>query len=103
MLTPGGLYLANCGDARTLDLVRADAAAVAEVFANVMLIADPAMLKGRRTGNVVVAGSDDDLGPSSALVRTLLSDPLPARTIAGSEARAFGRGKYLRDPEQSVR
>ncbi|WP_431818414.1 spermidine synthase [Gordonia jacobaea] len=103
VLTPGGLYLANCGDARTLDLVRADAAAVAEVFANVMLIADPAMLKGRRTGNVVVVGSDDDLGPSSTLVRTLLSDPLPARTIAGSEARAFGRGKQLRDPEQGVR
>ncbi|GAB33465.1 spermidine synthase [Gordonia otitidis] len=99
VLTPGGLYLANCGDASTLELVRADAAAVAEVFAHVMLIADPSMLKGRRTGNVVVVGSDDDLGPSAALVRTLLSDPLPARTIAGSEARRFGRGRYLHDPE----
>ncbi|GAC51257.1 spermidine synthase [Gordonia aichiensis] len=102
VLTPGGLYLANCGDARTLDLVRADAAAVADVFANVMLIADPAMLKGRRTGNVVVVGSDDELGPSTGLVRTLLSDPLPARTMSGVEARRFGRGHSLRDPEPFV-
>ncbi|MGV9826129.1 spermidine synthase [Gordonia sp. NPDC003429] len=99
VLAPGGLYLANCGDGRNLELVRADAAAVAEVFANVLLVADPAMLKGRRTGNVVVVGSDAPLEPSAALVRTLLSDPLPARTISGAAARQFGRGRARRDPQ----
>ncbi|MGC5246644.1 spermidine synthase [Gordonia sp. DT219] len=98
VLVPGGLYLANCGDGRDLGLVRTDADAVAQVFAHVLLIADPAMLKGRRTGNVVIVGSDRRLEPSAALVRRLLSDPLPARTIAGDEARAFGRGRARHDP-----
>ncbi|MFT4043457.1 MAG: fused MFS/spermidine synthase [Gordonia sp. (in: high G+C Gram-positive bacteria)] len=101
VLAPGGLYLANCGDSPDLALVRADAAAVAEVFAHVLLIGDPAMLKGRRTGNVVVVGSDTDVGPSSALVRTLLSDPLPARTITGDEARRFGRNHARHDPDMA--
>ncbi|MEP9391219.1 fused MFS/spermidine synthase [Gordonia sp. VNQ95] len=92
VLTPDGLYLANCGDGRDLTLVRADVAAVAEVFGHVMLVGDPAMLKGRRTGNVVVVGSRTPVEPSAALVRRLLSDPLPARVIAGEQARAFGRG-----------
>ncbi|MFT4128261.1 MAG: fused MFS/spermidine synthase [Gordonia sp. (in: high G+C Gram-positive bacteria)] len=92
VLVPGGRYLANCGDGRDLALVRADVAAIGEVFAEVAVIADPSMLKGRRTGNVVIAGSDDSLEPSSALVRRLLSDPLPARILSGDAARAFGRG-----------
>lgn len=97
LLVPGGLYLANCGDSRDLALVRADVAAVAEVFGNVMLIADPAMLKGRRTGNVVIVGSDRPLDPSASLVRRLLSDPLPAHVIAGDEAITFGRKQFRTD------
>ncbi|WLP90313.1 fused MFS/spermidine synthase [Gordonia sp. NB41Y] len=98
VLAPGGLYLANCGDSRDLGNVRADVAATAEVFAHVLLVADPAMFKGRRTGNVVIVGSDAPLDPSAALVRRLLSDPLPAHTVAGDDARAFGRGQARHDP-----
>ncbi|RPA63391.1 spermidine synthase [Gordonia oryzae] len=98
VLTPTGLYLANCGDTRDLGRVRADAAALAEVFDHIALIADPAMFKGRRTGNVVIAGSDGPLDPSPTLVRRLLSDPLPARVIAGDEASAFGSGQARHDP-----
>lgn len=97
VLAPGGIYLANCGDSRDLSRARADAAAAAEVFEHVLLVADPAMFKGRRTGNVVVAGSDEPLDPSPQLVRTLLSDPLPAKAVSGREAREFGRGRVVRD------
>ncbi|MDL9937320.1 fused MFS/spermidine synthase [Gordonia sp. ABSL1-1] len=90
VLAPGGLYLANCGDGRNLALARAEAATIASVFDNVMLIADPAMLKGRRVGNVVLVGSDGPLEASPALVRRLLSDPLPAHVVAGRAARDFG-------------
>ncbi|ACY22309.1 Spermidine synthase-like protein [Gordonia bronchialis DSM 43247] len=92
VLVPGGLYLANCGDGRRLEEARTELATIASVFQNVMVIADPPMLKGRRTGNVVLAGSDGPLTASAALVRRLLSDPLPARVVDGPEARAFGSG-----------
>lgn len=102
VLVPGGLYLANCGDGRDLRLVRADVAAVAEVFGHVMLVADAAMLKGRRTGNVVVVGSASPIEPSAALVRRLLSDPLPAQVISGDDAIAFGRDARHDPPDVQI-
>ncbi|GAA1482805.1 spermidine synthase [Gordonia sinesedis] len=99
VLAPGGLYLANCGDSRDLGRARADAAATAEVFEHLLLVADPAMLKGRRTGNVVVVGSDSPLDPSPQLIRTLLSDPLPAHVVSGAAARDFGRNRARHDAE----
>lgn len=102
-LVPGGLYLANCGDGRDLAGARAEAATVASVFENLMLIADAAMFKGRRTGNIVIVGSDAPLEPSSHLVRTLLSDPLPAQVLAGAKARDFARGPELTDSDSAAR
>ncbi len=55
------------------------------------------MFKGRRTGNIVIAGSDTPLDPSATLVRTLLSDPLPAQILSGDRAREFARGEALTD------
>ncbi|TSD98500.1 spermidine synthase [Gordonia rubripertincta] len=105
VLVPGGLYLANCGDSRDLAGARAEAATVASVFEHLMLIADAAMFKGRRTGNIVIVGSDAPLDASATLVRTLLSDPLPAQILSGAKARDFARGPGLTDadvaPERS--
>ena len=56
-LAPGGLYILNCGDDRALNSARAEAAALLEVFEYVSIVADSAMLKGRRRGNVILAGS----------------------------------------------
>ena len=47
-LAPGGLYILNCGDGPSLDGARAEVAALFEVFEQVCLVADAAMLKGRR-------------------------------------------------------
>ncbi|MFW0791769.1 spermidine synthase [Gordonia sp. CPCC 205333] len=97
VLTPGGLYLANCGDSRDLTLARAEVSTIAEVFGHLALVADAGMLKGRRTGNIVIAASDTPIEPSSELVRTLLADPLPAQIVAGRRAREFGRGNVRHD------
>ncbi|GAB46075.1 hypothetical protein GOTRE_145_00850 [Gordonia terrae NBRC 100016] len=97
VLTPGGLYLANCGDSRDLAGARAEAATVGAAFDHLALIADAAMFKGRRTGNIVIAGSDAPLEPSATLIRTLLSDPLPAQILSGDRAREFARGEALTD------
>ncbi|MBD0860003.1 fused MFS/spermidine synthase [Gordonia sp. zg691] len=97
VLEPGGLYLANCGDSRDLAGARAEAATIGSVFSHLMLIADAAMFKGRRTGNIVIAASDAPLDASATLVRTLLSDPLPAQVLSGGQARDFARGPALSD------
>lgn len=98
VLAPGGLYLANCGDRRDLTSVRSEVATVAEVFANVELISDPSMFKGRRSGNIVVVASDGPLPRSPELQRILRSDPEPSRLLTGGEATAFARhSPVLRD------
>lgn len=56
-LAPGGLYILNCGDGPSLDGARAEVAALFEVFEQVCLVADAAMFKGRRRGNIIIAAS----------------------------------------------
>ncbi|GGG77301.1 spermidine synthase [Corynebacterium pelargi] len=81
-LAPGGLYLANCGDHRDLHLAKSELRSMQEVFAHTACIADPAMLKGRRYGNIVLIGSDRPLPQDTALQqiqRNLLAGAVPAQ------------------------
>jgi spermidine synthase len=97
VLRPGGVYLLNCGDLPTLAAARAEAATVAAVFAHVAVTADPAMLKGRRRGNVVIAGSDDPLD-HPRLPRDLLGGAVPAQLWGDDRVRMFARHAHpLRD------
>lgn len=104
VLAPGGLYLLNCGDTRDLAGARAELAALAEVFGHVAAVADPAMLKGRRYGNVVLAASHAPLpaegsAAAAALTRELLGGAVPARYKDGAWVRAFTAGAAPRhDP-----
>ena len=95
VLTPGGVLLLNIGGGPDLTSVRREVAALTAVFAHVEVMADPAMLKGRRRGNVVAAASDrplagDDLGGRAALARALRSDALPAQLV--DDVAAFTKG-----------
>ncbi|MGC5049661.1 spermidine synthase [Micrococcus porci] len=95
VLTPGGVYLLNIGGGPDLTSVRREVAALTETFAHVEVMADPAMLKGRRRGNVIAAASSaplsaDGLGGRSALARALRSDALPAQLL--DDAAAFTAG-----------
>jgi hypothetical protein len=99
VLRPGGVYLANCADRPPLALARAEAATAAAVFRHVAVIAEPALLKGRRYGNIVVVGTDDpDLLGDAGLARDLRSLPVPARLVGDGELAAFvGRAAPIRD------
>ena len=98
LLDDGGRYLVNCADDRRLLLARAEVATIGAVVEHVAVSADAAMLKGRRTGNVVIAASNDPIDATAALTRALLSDPLPAQILDGQRARAFaGNAEVLRD------
>ena len=96
-LGPEGLYLVNLTDRPPLTLARSEVATLSEVFEHVALIADPAILRGRRYGNVVLVGSSRPV-ESAQLDRDLRSLPLPVRLLTGPELTAFaGTHRPFRD------
>ncbi|WNB84861.1 hypothetical protein [Cellulomonas sp. ATA003] len=93
VLVPGGVYLANCADRPPLARARAEIATLGAVFRDVVAIAEPAQLKGRRYGNLVLAGSDDTgLLGSADVARAIRSLPAPTRVLHGAELEAFVAG-----------
>jgi spermidine synthase len=90
-LAPGGLFAANIGDGPPLAHTRRRVAAARVLFADAALIADAAVLRGRRFGNLVLAASDTDL-PGADLTRMLAGDPFPARLLQGDELDTFAAG-----------
>ena len=90
-LTPSGIFAANMGDGAPLRHARARVATVRAVFRHACLIADPAVLRGRRFGNLVLAASHQEL-PVAALARRTAGDPFPGRLIDGEELDRFASG-----------
>jgi len=87
-LGPAGIYAANIGDGPPLGHARARVAAVCAVFPRCCLAADAAVLRGRRFGNLVVAGSRQAL-PVAGLARRLAADPFPGRLVHGAGLARF--------------
>ncbi|WP_028277128.1 fused MFS/spermidine synthase [Arthrobacter sp. I3] len=103
VLAPGGIYVVNSGDAPDLKNAREDAATIADAFAYTVIIADPAMLKGRRFGNMVMAGSDVPFDDDPGLARRLLGGAVPAHIWNDEKVRAFAAGAAVRhDPKSPV-
>ncbi len=90
-LRPGGVYAANLADGSALAFGRAQAATVRAVFPHAVLIAEPSVLRGRRFGNLVLAGAHVPL-PVEELARRCAADPFPARVTAGPELDAWIAG-----------
>ncbi|WSB83098.1 fused MFS/spermidine synthase [Streptomyces cellulosae] len=88
VLRGGGVYLANLADAAPFAFLRSQVATVGTRFAEVVLVAEPAVLRGRRFGNVVVAASDRALD-IPALTRAVAGDPFPARVVRGEALRRW--------------
>jgi SAM-dependent methyltransferase len=101
VLRPGGLYLANCADRPPLPLARAEAATLEAAGADdVVVVSEPALLRGRRYGNLVLAArrpADPDgsfprplpLADDAPLARRLRSLPVPAHVLGGEELASF--------------
>ncbi len=103
LLDAGGLYVANVGSAPDHVSARIEAAAIAEVFRHTAIVSDPAMLKGRRYGNIIIAGSATPIPASPALRRRLLGGALPAQVWEDAEVRAWiGDAPPRRDPRQGA-
>jgi spermidine synthase len=91
VLAPAGVYAVNVGDGPPLAHARGRVAAVRAVFPRVCVLAEPAVLHGRRFGNLVVAGARGEL-PLAGLARRIAADPFPARLVAGAELDRFTAG-----------
>ena len=90
-LSPAGVFAANLGDGPPLTHARARVATVQAVFPYACLIADPAVLRGRRFGNLVLAASGAEL-PVAALARRTAGDPFSGRVVGGAELDRFASG-----------
>ncbi|MEU9130481.1 fused MFS/spermidine synthase [Kitasatospora sp. NPDC048540] len=90
-LRPGGCYVANLADGPPLAFARAQAATLRRVFPSTCLIAEPAVLRGRRYGNILLAGSTGEL-PVRELSRRVAADPFPARLADADELAGLARG-----------
>ncbi|MEU8470868.1 fused MFS/spermidine synthase [Streptomyces sp. NPDC029006] len=99
VLRPGGVYLANLADAAPFGFLRAQLANLAAVFEELALIAEPAVLRGRRFGNAVVVASHRPLDVA-ALARRSAADVFPARVEHGASVREFiGSARPVEDAD----
>ncbi|WP_328771365.1 spermidine synthase [Streptomyces sp. NBC_00286] len=91
VVKPGGFYAANLADGPPLAHLRGQIATAAGVFPELALVADPAVLRGKRFGNAVLVASDHPL-PIAELTRRAASDPHPARVEHGRTLTDFTGG-----------
>ncbi|MGN9778469.1 spermidine synthase [Micromonospora sp. H33] len=93
VLRPDGVHLVNVTDLPPLVHARVHAATLRAVFADVCLVADRRMLRGRRYGNLVLAaGLRPDRLPVPRLVVRALRDPVPGGVLHGPALDAFVAG-----------
>jgi spermidine synthase len=90
-LRPGGVYAVNVADGPLLEHARRAVATVRSVYKETCMIAEGSVLRGRRLGNLVLAGSDQPL-PWDGLRRAAAGDPFPARVVDGAELGRFASG-----------
>jgi spermidine synthase len=91
VLTPGGTLVANIADENPLTYARRYVAGVRATFDRVVVAAEPAVLRGRRFGNLIVVAQSPWAEPLdiAALTRRSAGDPWPARVLHGEELAAF--------------
>jgi spermidine synthase len=104
-LRDGGIYAANLADGAPFDFLRSQLATFAAVFEELALIAEPAVLRGRRFGNAVLVASRHPVD-IAALTRSCAADAFPARVEHGpaldrfiGSARPVGDAEAVASPE----
>ncbi|WP_406448111.1 fused MFS/spermidine synthase [Streptomyces sp. NBC_00876] len=100
-LRADGIYAANLADGAPFGFLRSQLATFATVFAELALIAEPAVLRGRRFGNIVLVASQVPVD-TAALIRRCAADAFPARVEYGDAAAAFIKGARPVGDEEAV-
>ncbi|MGV0095123.1 spermidine synthase [Streptomyces californicus] len=98
-LREDGVYAANLADSAPFAFLRSQLANFAGAFPELALIAEPAVLRGRRFGNVVLLASYAPLD-TAPLVRRCAADAFPARVTHGPAiARFTGAARAVADAD----
>ena len=84
LLSDEGIVLVNVADGPGLAFARGQASTLASAVADVALLAETQILKGRRFGNVVMVASKATL-PTEWMPRLLAGGPHPSVVVAGRE------------------
>jgi hypothetical protein len=96
VLRPGGLWVPNIADSPPLTFVRRFIAGIP--LTDVRLLAEPAVLRGRRYGNLVVVASGPDGPALEGLERVARQGASPVRLLSGRQVTDFvGRSEPIRD------
>ncbi|WDV50160.1 fused MFS/spermidine synthase [Streptomyces coeruleorubidus] len=99
VLRGSGVYLANLPDAAPFDFLRSQLATLATAFEELVLIAEPGVLRGRRFGNAVLVAGHEPVDVA-ALARLMAADAFPARVQHGAALREFiGDARAVRDED----
>jgi spermidine synthase len=88
VLAPGGIAVLNVSDMTPFEVARPVVAALRVVFADVALLAEPSILRGRRSGNCVLVGATRRL-PLLELRRAASAAPVRARLLADAALDEF--------------
>ena len=91
VLRDDGVAVFNLSDATPFDVVRPVVAAVDEVFDAAMLVAEPTILRGRRSGNCVLVTADRAL-PVPTVRRRAAAAATRGRVVAGEQLEVFRAG-----------
>ncbi|MDQ1697109.1 MAG: hypothetical protein QOJ03_2462 [Frankiaceae bacterium] len=84
-----GIAVLNVSDVAPFDVVRPVVAAMRACFADVAVLAEPATLRGRRSGNCVVLGACGSGLPDEELNRRAAGAGVRARVVHGEDLVAF--------------
>ncbi|MFH0517800.1 spermidine synthase [Streptomyces sp. M41] len=99
VLRHSGVYLANLADAAPFAFLRSQLATCAMLFEELVLIAEPGVLRGRRFGNAVLVAAHQPLD-TVGLARLTASDAFPARVEHEPALREFiGDARPVRDED----
>lgn len=97
VLRADGVYAANLADSAPFAFLRRQLATFHTVFDQLAVIAEPAVLRGRRFGNVLLVASAAPLD-IAGLARRTAADPFPARVEHGAGlVRLMGAAEPVRD------
>lgn len=98
VLHPDGCYVLNLVDQAPFALARDVVAGLREVFSSLMVSAEPATLRGRRPGNLLVTAGRSGV-PLADLRRRAASSPAPYQVLDDRRVSdTFGGGRALRTP-----
>ncbi len=101
LLAPDGVVLVNIADGPGLAFARGQTATLASVVKDVAALAEAQVLKGRRFGNVVLAGSPSPL-PLDWMPRILAGGPHPAKILTGKELKNWIAGAPIATDQTAV-